>query len=214
MATPRVIGYFDQAVVETEFRQKFNGCFVLLQHPKLPLEYWVIETEDNSGKTVHFFNAAGKTFSVTNGVIKSELEIVVKFPEEGWYLDPESKRGYLISRVPSKQWRRAPNRDNMRVISFPFGASPHDATKVHVSTEILNLTLSPIDQINDVQVIGRKYLLCPFNKTWSRLFYLDVCVAMYNRERKEYFVFNSWYRLPPYLFKNVRYPRTFNLKDK
>lgn len=213
MANPRVIGYFDQSVVEHEFRAKFNNCYVLLQHPKIPLEYWCIETEDNSGQTVYFYSASGKSFSIKNGTIKSELEIVVKFPEEGWYIDPKQRCVYLITRVPAKQWRRAPNRDNMKILVAPI--SPYidrNLSKVHVSQGILNLTLNPVDTLDNVQIIGRKYLLAPFNNTWKALYYLNVCIGMYNNYKQEIFMFNSWHRLPAYLFKNVRYGRTFNLK--
>lgn len=213
MANPRVIGYFDQSVVEHEFRAKFNNCYVLLQHPKIPLEYWCIEAEDNSGQVVHFYNNEGKAFSVKNGTIKSELEIIVKFPEEGWYLDSKSKLVYLITRFPAKQWRRAPNRDNMKVFYAPICTHiDRNLAKANLGQGILNLTLNPVDQGHGVSIIGRKYLLAPHNKTWSALYYLNACIGMYNNETSEYFMFNSWHRLPPYLFKNVRYGRTFNLK--
>ena len=59
MANPRPIGYFDEAVVQHEFRAKFNNCFVQLVHPKRKLEFWSIDAT-NEGNNVNFHNADGE----------------------------------------------------------------------------------------------------------------------------------------------------------
>ena len=209
MANPRPIGYFDEAVVQHEFRAKFHNCYVLLEHPSMPLEYWSIDAA-NDGMDVYFHNKNDELFNITGGIITTELEIVVKFPENGWYLCPETNYAFLISRYPAKQWRRAPNKENMHCSVFR-GDTRIEA--VHLSAALLNLTLFPVDEIvGKFKVINRKYLLSRTNAEWSSLFYMNAHIGYYNHVQNKFFMFHSWYRLPSTLFKNVVYPKTFSLK--
>ena len=102
MGYPRPIGYFDEAVVQHEFRAKFNNCFVQLVHPNMPLEFWAIDAS-NEGNNVNFHNNAGEIFNISGGMITSDIEIVVCFPEEGWYYSSEGNQLFLLTRFPAKQ---------------------------------------------------------------------------------------------------------------
>ena len=207
MANPRPIGYFDEAVIESEFRAKFSGCYVQLKHPHLKREFWHIES-NNDGSMVNFQNAEGIIININNGVITTELEIEVVFPEEGWYINPESKLPYLFYRHPAKQWRRAPNKENMGVIALkskilhPLG----------LNQKVLNISLSEIMETPEYSIINRKYLLQRVDENWSILWFLDVQMGFYNHEQKKYFLTHSWNRLPSSIFKNVVYPKFFSLK--
>lgn len=208
MAYPRPIGYFDTSVIQSEFRAKFNNCFVQLIHPNLPLEYWNIEAS-SEGNNVNFYSASGETINIKGGVITSEIEIVVCFPEEGWYFDSSNQNLVLITRFPSRQWRRAPNKDNMSIQVLSTGSK---LVAAHLSCEILNLTVNPINENHNFKIINRKYLLRKLNEEWSILWYLDAQIGFYNHKQNRYFMTHSWYRLPSSLFKNIVYPKTFSLK--
>lgn len=207
MGYPRPIGYFDEAVVQHEFRAKFNNCFVQLVHPNMPLEFWAIDAS-NEGNNVNFHNNAGEIFNISGGTITSEIEIVVNFPEEGWYYEPESHSLVLITRFPARQWRRAPNKDNMLISSL----NKDRLIAQHLSAQLLNCTINPINEKEGFKIINRKYLLKHINSEWSMLWYLDAQIGFYNYTQNKYFMLHSWYRLPSSLFKNIVYPKTFSLK--
>lgn len=207
MANPRPIGYFDEAVVQHEFRAKFNNCFVQLVHPNMPLEFWAIDAS-NEGNIVNFHNNAGEIFNISGGMITSDIEIVVCFPEEGWYYSSEGNQLFLLTRFPAKQWRRAPNRDNLHVNRLQVGK----LSSTHLSAGILNHTINPINEGKGFKIINRKFLQQQIDDKWSLLWYLDAQIGFYSHEQNRYFMLHSWYRLPSALFKNVVYPKTFSLK--
>ena len=207
MANPRPIGYFDEAVIQHEFRAKFNNCFVQLVHPKRKLEFWAIDAT-NEGNNVNFHNADGEIFNINGGVITSEIEIVVCFPEEGWYYSQDNKSLFLLTRFPAKQWRRAPNKDNLHVSRLQVSK----LSPIHLNAGILNDTINPVNEGNGFKIINRKFLQQQITDKWSLLWYLDAQIGFYSHEQNRYFMLHSWYRLPSNLFKNIIYPKTFSLK--
>jgi hypothetical protein len=208
MAEPRRIGYFDESVIESEFKAKFNECFVQLIHPKLKKEFWLLHT-NNDGSEVQFTNESGQTMSISGGTIKDNIEICVVFPKEGWYLCGPNLTPVLITRIPRKQWRRAPTKDNVICVSpREFITGP-----AALNTTTLNSTIYPIDISPLCTIINRKYLLKSYNDDWSILWYLNAVIGFYHKKKSTVFMLHSWYRLPNGLFKNVVYPKTFSLKD-
>jgi len=208
MAEPRHIGYFDPAVIEPEFRQKFNNCFVQLKTDYYPLQFWHIESNADASE-VNFSNAHEEVINIESGYITSNLEIQVVFPEEGWYIHKDRKIPILITRHPSKQWRRAPNKDNM----FVRAMTTEGLTHFGLTIESLNSTLDPLNEVPRHQIIARKFLLRRYRDTdWSILWYFDAEIGFYNHTEDKYYMTHHWYRLPSYVSNRVVYCKYFSLK--
>lgn len=208
MAEPRHIGYFDQAVIESEFRQKFNNCFVQLKTEHYPLQYWNIDSNSDASE-VNFVNVHGEIINIESGYITSNLEIQVVFPEEGWYIHKDRKIPILITRHPGKQWRRAPNKDNMSVRQM----TNDGLGNFGLTLDALNSTINPINEGLKFKVIERKFLLRRWRDTeWSILWYFDAEIGFYNHKEDRYYMTHHWYRLPSSVSTRVTYCKYFSLK--
>jgi hypothetical protein len=210
MAEPRPIGYFDEAVVESEFAKKFNNCFVQLKSSEFSTRFWQLQSNSDAS-SVQFYDAGGTLLSVNSGVITSDLQIFVVFPEEGWYYHPGTDRLYLIYRVPTKQWRRAPNSDNMQIsCKAKVGLAP-----VGISQTLLDCTISPVNEKKDhFLIIDRKFLRIRANPEWSILYYMDAEIGFYNHKEDCYFMPHHWYRLPSSIANKVTYCKYFSPRMK
>lgn len=208
MAEPRHIGYFDQAVIESEFRAKFNNCFVQLKTEHYPLQFWHIESNSDASD-VNFTNQVGDVINIDSGYITSNLEIQVVFPEEGWYIHKQKKYPILITRHPGKQWRRAPNKDNMSVRMM----TKEGLTNYGLGVDSLNATIDPLDSVSGIQIIERKYMLRRYRDTdWSILMYYDAEIGFYSHKEDRYYMTHHWYRLPNSVSNRVTYCKYFSLK--
>lgn len=215
MAEPRHIGYFDESVVQHEFRAKFANCFVVLENNKLPKQYWHIDTNED-GTSVIFTNARDRVFRVTGGYLDSDTGISVIFPKTGWYIHGDTGMAFFIRRVPRRQWRRAPNRDNMSVswLDDSFAA----LSEAVLTTDILNQTLNPVNKFSKdnkdlYEIIDRKWLIAPYNERFKTIWYLDKVMAVIDTEQNNrVLALNRWAQLPKEIFGRVEIPKTMSLK--
>jgi hypothetical protein len=212
MAEPRHIGYFDESVVKHEFRAKFSNTFVVLDHPRLKRQYWQIDANDD-GTNVIFVNAHDHTYRVEGGFLDAKTAIMVVFPKIGWYFHPTVQQVFFIRRIPRRQWRRAPNRDNMQ-IGWLNPYSNIEIQEAVINADILNHTLNPINESNDKKyvIIDRKWLISPYNNRFKLIWYFDKVMAVIDTEQNRVMSLNRWASLPKELFGKVEIPKTMSLK--
>lgn len=132
-----------------EFRKKYENCFItIVPDNGKPFVGYLRECHvgNSDRNTFYVFQARmeDKTDRVYKILHDTEVTLEARFPDPGFFTVGQYKRLFYFSRVPARQFRKAPCNDNCSFVDIERSFRTGNYYHTSISTDLINAAFNPV----------------------------------------------------------------------